>query len=419
MASFVASTPLVSLPSGASGRDSGLRSTAEGSTQTTTLPLLPPETPRASPGCVSFIKRSTRSFGFSSAVARQLAHCRRASTRINHQAKWSVYRSWCRRHGHSISRLSIPKIASFLLFLRCSLSLSYSSIASYRSMLSDVFRFVLPELSSHFFLFDLLRSFRLECPLSSSRVPPWDLAKVLVFLWGPPFEPLASCSLLDLTRKVLFLVSLAMVCRVSELQSVSFEVSSSGDDLFPSYLLEFRAKSESAARPLPCSISVCSLRDFVGDLPDELLLCPVHAFRLYLSRTASIPSRPRTLFVSLRSPSRPLSKNTLSFFIRDVISDAYTSLGTPLPSVSCSSSSFTSSLPSGSSSHSASALWAHGVHGVALSLGFCWNAPLTSVLEAATWASASVFTSFYLTDVQFSSSRGFSLGQVVAAGSVV
>ena len=101
---------------------------------------------------------------------------------MNYQAKWSVFRAWCRRHGHSVTRPTIPKIASFLLYLRRSLSLSYSSIASYRSMLSGVFRFVLPDLSSHFVLCvliadsDLLRSFRLERPLSSSRVPPWDLS---------------------------------------------------------------------------------------------------------------------------------------------------------------------------------------------------------------------------------------------------
>ena len=168
-------------------------------------------------------------------------------------------------------------------------------------MLSGVFRFVFPDLSSHFVLRDLLRSFRLERPLPSSRVPPWDLARVLSFLRFPPFEPLSSCCLRDLTWKVLFLVSLATARRVGELQAVSAEVSSSGDDLFLTYLSEFRAKSESSAR----SFSVRSLRDFVGDLPEELLLCPVRALRLYLSHTASLPSRPRTLCLS----SVPLSSS--------------------------------------------------------------------------------------------------------------
>ena len=132
----------------------------------------------------------------------------------------------------------MAKVADFLLFLRRSLSLSYSSIASYRSMLSGVFRFILPELSSHFVLHDLLRSFRLECALPS-RIPPWDLQVVVRFLRGPPFEPLASSSLRALTQKVLFLVSLATACRVGELQAVSRDVSFSGSDAFLSYLPEF------------------------------------------------------------------------------------------------------------------------------------------------------------------------------------
>ena len=179
--SVLASAPLVSGPSGASGGCSGFPPTAEGSTQTAALPSLSPEPPRASSDCLSYIECSAHAFGFSASVARQLARYGRCSTRVNYQAKWEVFRSWCYHHGHSVSRLTVPKIASFLLYLRRSLSLSYSSIASYRSMLSGVFRFLLPKLSSHFVLHDLLHSFCLERPLLSSRVPPWDLSVVLFF----------------------------------------------------------------------------------------------------------------------------------------------------------------------------------------------------------------------------------------------
>ena len=339
--------------------DSLLPATKEGSSQTAPFPPLPPEPVRASAGCILYLQRSARHAGFSAAVASQLAYCRHRSTHVNYQAKWLVYRACCHRHGHSMSCPKVAKVADFLLYLRRSLFLSYSSIASYRSMLSGVSGFVLPELSTHFFLHDLLCSFLLERPLSSSRVPPWDLLRMLHFLRGPPFKPLASCSLQDLMQKVLFLVSLTTARRVGELKAVSREVSFSGSDVFLSYLLEFLVKTESSVNPLPRSFCVRSLADFVGDLPEELLLCPVRALRHYLSRTVSLFLRPRSLFVSPPSPSRPLSKNALSFFLRDVISRA------------SSSSSSSAGSSSASSSRSSSASRAHSVRGVAASWAEC------------------------------------------------
>ena len=193
-------------------------------------------------------------------------------------------------------------------------------------------------------------------------------------------------------------------------------MSSSGDDLFLSYLSEFRAKTETSVRPLPRSFPVRSLRDIVGSLPDELLLCPVRAVWLYLSRTASLPSHPRSLFVSRRSPSRSFSKNALSFFIHEAIAEAYSSAGHSVPSAHSSSSS---SVSSSSSSHPHCSRHAHGVRRVEASWDFHRNATLASILESATWSSPSVFSSFYLSDVQFSSSSGYGLGPLVAASFVV
>ena len=184
------------------------------------FPSVPPKPPLAGVDWVSHCQRSALHFGFSARVARQLAFSRRSSTSVNYQYKWPTFRAWCHSRGHSVSRPSIPKIADFLLHLQRSLNLSYSSIASYRSMLSAAFRFVLPKLSSHPFLHDLLCSFRVERSLPSTRFSSWDLLQVLSLLESS-FEPLKSCSLRYLTRKTLFLLSLATACRVGELQGVS------------------------------------------------------------------------------------------------------------------------------------------------------------------------------------------------------
>ena len=89
-------------------------------------------------------------------------------------------------------------------------------------MLSAVFRFQLPELSSHLVLRDLLRSFRLAAPF---RPPAWDLAAVLTYLNSAVFEPLRVASLQNLTKKALFLLALATAKCVGELQALSRSVS--------------------------------------------------------------------------------------------------------------------------------------------------------------------------------------------------
>ena len=169
--------------------------------------------------------------------------------------------------------------------------------------------------------------------------------------------PLESCSLRDLTRKTLFLLSLATARRVGELQAVSLAVSSLGGDLFLSYLPEFRTKTESSSNPLPRSFRVRSLRDFMGSLPNELSICPVCALQIYLHRTSSLSPRPRSLFVSPRAPSRSLSKNALSFFLCSVIS-----------------LSFPPSHPPSSSSRP------HSIRASSTSAAFSRNVPLSSIL---------------------------------------
>ena len=151
------------------------------------------------------------------------------------------------------------------------------------------------------------------------RPPTWDLQVVLWFLRSSTFEPLSSLSLRSLTKKVLFLVSLATAKRVGELQTLSHVVSFSSSGACLSYVSEFVAKIESALNLFPRSFVVQSLDDFAAGLDEELLLCPVRALREYLNRTPSFVDRPRRLFVSPRPPSRAMSKNSISFLLHELI----------------------------------------------------------------------------------------------------
>ena len=151
------------------------------------------------------------------------------------------------------------------------------------------------------------------------RPPAWDLSRVLWFLNSSQFEPLSQASLRALSQKTLFLLALATAKRVGELQALSFVVTFVGLDACLSYIPQFVAKSESLTRSIPRSFLVKSLSDFAAGLDDDLLLCPVRALRIYLDRTRSLSPLRHRLFVSPRRPSRAMSKNAVSFFLRDVI----------------------------------------------------------------------------------------------------
>ena len=110
---------------------------------------------------------------------------------------------------------------------------------------------------------------------------------VLHHLVGTPFEPLDQSTLRLLTLKTLFLVALATAKRVGELQALSTQVAFQGNDVVPSYLLDFVGKTEALINPLPREFVLPSLSDAVGSDDSERLLCPVRALQWYLHRTRS------------------------------------------------------------------------------------------------------------------------------------
>ena len=219
-------------------------------------------------------------------------------------------------------------------------------------MLSSVFQFKHPALGEDRVLQDLVHSFSIKRPRCPQAPPSWDLDAVLLHLMSSAFEPLESVSLRALTKKT-FLVSLATAKRVSEIQALSKTVAAIG-------------KTERVGAPVPRSFHVLSLREFAGSL-----LCPVRALNIYLRRTSAVVVRASSLFVSPRSPSCPISKNAVSYFLRKVISEA----GAVRQDV-------------------AAPLRANSVRGVATSVSFLRNWSISKVLEAATWRSNSVFGTY-------------------------
>ena len=388
--SVLASEGLVPRSSGTIVRRSSHTVKSKRSSKTAPLPPIPSKSAYASADCMATIKRFALQAGFSPALAGQLIFSRRLSTRLNYQARWGTYRKWCKDFGHRSSSPSIAKIADFLTYMFKSKGAALSTIKGYRAMLSAVFKFPLPEISTSPILKDLIRLFEISAPRPLFPPPPWDLDKVLQYLSGPPFEPLARASFLDKTKKALFLLAMATAKRVSELQALSFSVSFQGEDLVLFYDPFFRAKTESVSNPLPRSIIVPSLSDFAGDLP-ERVQCPVRAIKFLRKAARSASFIPSRLFVSPRNLERAMSKNAMSFYLRQLIVD---------------SGAVSSARPPR----------AHDIRGIATSLNYYSNLSLSNLMQVATWRSNRVFASRYLKEVSATQDNIQQFGPLVIAG---
>ena len=388
--SVLASEGLVPRSSGTIIRRSRHTVKSKRSSKTGPLPPVPSKSAYASADCMATLKRFAVQAGFPPAVAGQLIFSRRLSTRLNYQARWGTYRKWCKDFRHRSSSPSIAKIADFLTYMFKSKGAALSTIKGYRAMLAAVFKFPLPEISTSPILKDLIRSFEISAPRPIFPPPPWDLDKVLQFLSGPPFEPLARASFLDKTKKALFLLAMATAKRVSELQALSFSVSFQGEDLVLYYDPFFRAKTESVANPLPRSIIVPSLSDFAGDLP-ERVHCPVKAIKYLRKAARSASFIPSRLFVSPRNPERAMSKNAMSFYLRQLIVD---------------SGAVSSARPPR----------AHDIRGISTSLNYYSNLSLSNLMQVATWRSNRVFAYRYLKEVSATQDNIQQFGPLVIAG---
>lgn len=221
----------------------------------------------------------------------------------------------------------------------------------------------------------LLRKMALERPRVRTLAPPWDMSAVLRALAGPPFEPLSSCSLLDLSVKTAFLLAAASARRRSALHALSvlpghMRFDPHGVRLVPDR--SFLAKTQTVDF-LPAPIFLAAISEFSGVEGDEVW-CPVRALREYLRRTEPLRGSCSALFIISQRPFTRASRDTISRWVVRAIRLVVPPGDFP-------------SRPR-----------AHDVRGVASSLALYKGVPLEEILQAAAWKSPNTFISSYLRD---------------------
>ena len=201
-----------------------------------------------------------------------------------------------------------------------------------------------------------------------------------------PYEPVEQADLKSLSHKTLFLLAMCSAKRVSELhalfvseQCLRWKADNTGVSLWPnpSFLpkvVNFQTVNQvveiSSFQPEPASA--------VGNI-DLQTLCPVRVLRAYVARTQSLRHSHSQLFVCYGGNKLgfPVSKQRLSHWVVDTISQAYDGQDLPVPRN----------------------LVAHSTRSMATSWAALKGVSVAEICAAASWGAPCTFARFYRVNV--------------------
>ena len=340
---------------------------------------------------LAVIKERLLKEGFSAEVAEVASQPQRKSSLSVYQSHFNSFLDWCNQRGTALQSVTIPIIADYLYYLFAVLNREVSTIASHRTALSSALgEFDGFTVGEHPVLSNLISGFYLRRPPNRLRPPEWNLTEILSKLILPPFEPPRFDTVVQkkyTTWKTAFLLALACSKRASEIHAISRDPSDLRFDTKGVWLRcvpQFQAKTQRATTSHK-SFFIPKLDTFSGrDTPDRLL-CPVRMIKYYLKFTGGLSGDSR-LFKKCKGEGCVLSK-TISSWLKETI-------------IFCSDDK--DKRAKGHEVRKVSTSWAHAT-----------GAKVSDILECASWASTTTFTSFYLVDVQRQMDGRFRMAPVV------
>jgi hypothetical protein len=344
--------------------------------------------------------------GLSKMALKLVKRSKRRSTNTNYGHKWSEWVKYCKENKVQALKPRSHQFANFLAYLHEVKNQSYASILNYRSAIKDTLKCCgasnTNRLLTNYKIKGVVDGIKGSIPMKHIKSPLWDLFLVLKYLRGPNFEPIETCPIKQLSMKTLFLVMLACSRRISGIHALSGipqDVQFSKDDFTYTlkFLPEFRAKNQKEtifSKP----IVIKNLYRITDD--EDRFNCPVRCLKRYLKVTQQNRRSKRRLFLPLRKGAeKDLTKNTLSIWIRNLISEAYLDAKLPIPK---------------------SASKTHEIRKISTSTGFALNLSLESLMEAAYWYSDNTFCNHYLRDVVISKEdNSFGINAMVVAGAAL
>ncbi len=354
-----------------------------------------PEPRTMEPSCVVASGLSGELDALQARVVGTLTEARAPSTRRLYALKWGVFVKWCHQAHIDPVVCTVLDVLSFLQYrldsgsLPSTLKVYVAAIAAFRSPQGG------QSIGRDPMVVSFLKGARRLHPPRPPSVPPWDLEVVLRALSQPPFEPLSSVGLRELSLKTALLLALASAKRIGDLHAFSVDsdcIRFGPGDCSVTLRPRMGYVPKSLSTPFKIqtvSLSALSSESAASSEADaQTSVCPVRALRIYIDRSASF-RQSNQLFVCYGgcARGRAVSKQRLSHWIVDAITAAYTNQGLECPL------------------H----IRGHSTRAMASSWAWSRGMSIQDICVAAGWSSENTFARFYRLDVQSFASQVLSV----------
>lgn len=316
-----------------------------------------PPSSQPSVGCMPGVWQRFRNLDIPEETSRILM----ASWRVSTQKQYSTYQDrwfkFCSRKQIDSLHPSVNQVLDFLTSLY-NAGLSYSTINTARSSLSALLDHEQRNtIGSHPLISRFLKGiFELRTP-SPRYTTIWDVSIVLNYLRS--LHPTSSLTLKQLTHKLVMLIALLSAQRLQTLQLLDVNNLHLDGKEAVFFLPNKLKQSRPGSNPL---------RVVLASYQADMNLDVYHVLQHYINVTSSLRGAESQLFISYVPPHKPVTRNTLSRWIKLVLEEA----GVDVVQYA-----------------------AHSTRAASTSAADSRNLPVDDILRTVGWASERTFAQYY------------------------
>ena len=304
------------------------------------------------------IRGRFEAIGLSENVKNLLFGSFRDGTNRSYESAWNKWVSWCCEREITPISASLSQFLEYLSWMYEN-KYEYRTINVHRSAISSV----LPPLDGapigqNFLVSKLMKGIYNKIPPQPRYQNIWDLDKVLSFI--DTLDTDDNLSLKLLSKKLAFLLAVVAPKRVSEISRLNTQFMKFTQN---GVVFELPGLSKTQKTGKPKQI-------VYGKNDENNKLCVIHCLKSYISRTQSKRdnSNDGSLLIMIRKPFRPVSPQTISHWIRDIMNLA---------------------------GIDTSVFKAHSTRAASSSKASNQGVPLEEILLMADWSGQSTFLKFY------------------------